>query len=196
MTAATPQTLPADAVEVGRVLGAWGAKGAIKVKPYAADPQALYTTRRWFIEPAVDALPGRAALPRTLQVDALREQGEVLVATAQELPDRNAAEAMRGARIFISRSSFPAPDADEFYWVDLIGLAVTNREGQALGTVAGLIETGPHCVLRLDRGDGSGNERLIPFVAAYVDRVDIAGRSIVVDWDANDWDANDRADEA
>ena len=189
--AAAEPGLPDDAVEVGRVLGAWGIKGAIRVKAHAADPQALFATSRWFIEPAAIFLPTGASRPRWLQVRELREQGEFLVATADELPDRNAAEALRGARILLPRAGFPPPAAGEFYWVDLIGLAVQNRDGAALGTVVGLIETGPHCVLRLERGDGegAGGERLIPFVDAYVDSVDLTARLIVVDWDANDWDA-------
>jgi 16S rRNA processing protein RimM len=136
--------------------------------------------------PAVVPVRGTVPLPRLLRITEARSQGEWVVARAQELPDRNAAEAMRGARILVSRASFPTPDADEFYWVDLIGLAVVNRDGVPLGTVTGLIETGPHCVLRLARAEGEGAERLIPFVNAYVDRVDLGGRCIHVDWDPAD----------
>jgi 16S rRNA processing protein RimM len=75
-------------------------------------------------------------LPRVLRVIQAREQGDGIVATCHELTDRDAAEAMAGARIFISRASFPTPDDNEFYWVDLIGLAVRNRDGLELGTVA------------------------------------------------------------
>ncbi len=120
-----------------------------------------------------------------LRVTHAREQGSAVVATAQELPDRDAAEALQGARIFVSRASFPTPDQDEFYWVDLIGLAVVNRAGVVLGTVAGLIETGPHCVLRVQAADADEPECLIPFVAAYVDKVELAGRRITVDWEAD-----------
>jgi len=193
VNAASDDPLPPDAVEVGRVLGAWGIQGGIKVKPYAADPQALFSSRRWYVEPpmvpagpTVAGVRGAAPLPRLLRITEARSQGEWVVARAQELPDRNAAEAMRGARILVSRASFPTPDADEFYWIDLIGLAVVNREGAPLGTVVGLIETGPHCVLRLARAEGEGAERLIPFVNAYVDRVDLGGRCIHVDWDPAD----------
>jgi 16S rRNA processing protein RimM len=110
------------------------------------------------------------------------------VATAQELPDRNAAEAMKGARIFIARSSFPTAGDGEFYWIDLIGLSVVNRQGEALGTVTGLIDTGPHSVLRIARPDAPAGaapeaaERLIPFVAAFIDDVDLAQKRITVDW--------------
>ena len=111
-----------------------------------------------------------------------REQGDAIVATAQELPDRTAAEAVKGARVFVSRGSFPTPDEDEYYWVDLIGLDVFDRSARLLGRVDHLIETGPHCVLAVQGPDAATAQRLIPFVAAYVDRVDIAGRRIEVDW--------------
>jgi 16S rRNA processing protein RimM len=181
--------MPADAVEVGRVMGAWGIKGGIRVKPFAADPQALFSSKRWFVQPPEGPGPRvaqGAALPTLLKVLSAKEQGDGVVATAQELPDRNAAEALQGARIFVSRASFPTPDDGEFYWVDLIGLAVCNRSGMALGEVVGLIETGPHCVLRIQPADAKAPEVLIPFVDAYVDSVDLPGRRIAVDWDAED----------
>jgi 16S rRNA processing protein RimM len=180
--------LPDDAIEVGRVLGPWGIKGGIKVKPFAADPQALFSSKHWFIQPPETPRPPgakpAAAWPSSLRVLSAREHGDGVVATAQELPDRNAAEAMKGARVFVSRASFPAPDDGEFYWVDLIGLAVSNRHGVALGTVTGLMETGPHCVLQVQAAQADAPEQLIPFVDAYVDRVDLATRCITVDWEA------------
>ena len=175
---------PADAVEVGRVLGAWGIQGGIKVKPYAADPQALFSSKRWFLEPPAVARPG-LVLPPMLRIVSARTHGDGVVATAQELPDRNAAEAVQGARIFVSRASFPTPDEGEFYWVDLIGSTVVNRDGRALGTVDSLIDTGPHCVLSVQPADPDAAPILIPFVAAYVDRVDSAARRIEVDWGAD-----------
>ena len=191
--------LPADAVEVGRILGAWGIKGGIKVKPFAADPQALFSTKRWFLRPpeadgAVARPPGAQALaplPPLLRVVQAKEHGDGVVATVQDLDDRSAAEALRGARIFVSRASFPTPDEGEFYWVDLIGLDVVNRQAAALGRVVGLLETGPHCVLRVlpvlpvELADAAAAELLIPFVDAYVDAVDLPGRRITVDWEAD-----------
>jgi 16S rRNA processing protein RimM len=120
-----------------------------------------------------------------LRVVQAREQGDGVVATVQDLDDRDAAEALKGARIFVARASFPTPDEGEFYWVDLIGLDVVNRAGQALGPVVGLIETGPHCVLRIQPADPAQPEVLVPFVQAYVDAVDLAGRRITVDWEAD-----------
>ena len=126
-----------------------------------------------------------APLPALLHVVQAREQGDSVVATVQEVGDRDAAQALAGARVFVSRASFPTPDPDEFYWIDLIGLAVVNRQQVALGQVTGLIETGPHCVLRIKPVLEHEDERLIPFVAAYVDGVDLPGRCITVDWDAD-----------
>ena len=181
-------SLPEDAVEVGRVLGAWGVKGGIKVKAFAADPQALFSTKRWFVQPpdvARPTLTGAAAWPTLLRVVQAREQGDGIVATVQEIEDRDAAEALKGARLFVARTSFPTPSDGEYYWVDLIGLAVFNRTGEALGNVVGLIETGPHCVLRVQSADPAMPECLVPFVSAYVDAVDMPGRRINVDWEAD-----------
>ena len=180
---------PDDAVEVGRIVDAWGLKGWIKVQPFAADPQALFSSRRWFILPSEKAGVTRpaavaGALPTLLKITQVKDHGDVVVALAQEVPDRTAAEAMRGARVFIGRASFPTPDPDEFYWVDLIGLDVVNRDGAVLGQVAGLLDTGPHSVLRvLPSGETKEEaERLIPFVGAYVDEVSLERRRITVDW--------------
>lgn len=184
---------PDDAIEVGRIVDAWGLKGWVKVQPFAADPQALFASRRWFLLPSEKAGPLRPAgtgvpIPSLLKITQVKDHGDVVVALAQEVPDRSAAEALRGARVFIGRASFPSAGADEFYWVDLIGLNVVNRAGEALGTVAGLIDTGPHSVLRVTPPDAPSGavapseERLIPFVGAYVDEVSLERRLITVDW--------------
>lgn len=187
MTDAGEPAWPSDAVEVGSIIGAWGVKGWIKVQAYAADPQAIFSSKRWFLKHApVQRRPGELApSPSVLRVVQAKEHGDGIVAQVQDVADRSGAEALRGARIFISRESFPSTDSDEFYWVDLIGLDVVNRQGDALGTVAGLIDTGPHSVLRVARPEpapGEDAERLVPFVAAYVDEVKLAERRIIVDW--------------
>lgn len=178
---------PDDAVEVGRIGGAWGVKGWFKVQPFATDPQALFSSKRWFLRAAEEARPTRpsaAALPALLKIVEAKEHGDGVVARAQEVADRDGAEALRGARIFVGRSSFPTAGADEYYWVDLIGLAVLNREEQLLGSVVGLLDTGAHSVLRVlpEGGKGEADERLIPFVAQYIDEVDMPARRIRVDW--------------
>jgi 16S rRNA processing protein RimM len=190
VAAAADQTAdwPDDAVEVGRIADAWGVKGWIKVQPFASQPQALIAAKRWFLRPADGvkragpAKPAPVALPSSLTISAARLHGDMVVASAVEIADRNAAEALKGLQVFVSRASFPKTESDEYYWVDLIGCEVRNRAGELLGTVTDLLDTGPHTVLRLAADDAEGGERLIPFVAAYVDDVDVAQRRITVDW--------------
>jgi 16S rRNA processing protein RimM len=182
--------LPADAVEVGRIADAWGIKGWFKVLPHSAQPEALFSSKRWFIQPSgpVHAPPRTQAF--RLAIREAKEHSDCIVATSDDVPDRNAAEALRGARVFVPRSSFPTAGDDEYYWVDLIGLDVVNREGIVLGTVSELLATGPQTTLVLAAevpaseagGVGKTIERMVPFVAAFVDKVDLAGRTITVDW--------------
>jgi 16S rRNA processing protein RimM len=174
--------LPADAVEVGRIADAWGIKGWFKVLPHSASPEALFSSKRWFLQPTER---GAKTFSGTvlLRVREAKEHSDTVVASAHDVDDRSAAEALKGARIFIARSSFPTAGEDEFYWVDLIGLAVVNREGVALGQVKELLSTGPQTVLVLEYSEGDKTlERMIPFVSAYVDDVDLAARRITVDW--------------
>ena len=98
------------------------------------------------------------------------------------MTDRTAAEALRGARVFVARADFPEPDADEFYWTDLIGMTVANRDSVVLGSVAGLLDNGAQSVLRVQPPAPDARELLIPFVSRYVDSVDLVGRRIAVDW--------------
>ena len=182
---------PEDAVEVAVVTGACGVKGGVRIKPFSADPQALFSSKRWWWrapESSIQA-PGRPSVPpleQPLRIASAKEQGDAVVALIHGLEDRDLAEACKGLRLFVPRSSFPTPEADEFYWVDLIGLQVVNRQGVALGPVVGLLQTGPHAVLRIDAGKGAKGETLIPFVGAYVDAVDRPGGTITVDWDPED----------
>ena len=174
--------LPADAIEVGRIADAWGIKGWFKVLPYSASPEALFSSKRWFLQPAER---GAKTFSGTvlLKIKEAKEHSDSVVASSAEVPDRNAAELLKGARIFVSRASFPTPEADEYYWVDLIGLDVVNREGVALGLVRELLHTGPQTVLVLAyEEEGKAKERMIPFVSAYIDTVDLAARRIIADW--------------
>ncbi|MGI4778576.1 MAG: ribosome maturation factor RimM [Janthinobacterium lividum] len=193
--------LPADAIEVGRIADAWGIKGWFKVLPHSARPEALFSSKRWFIRPSSGPAGLRSAATATrrnteaflLPIREAKEHSDCIVATSPEVADRTAAEALRGASIFVARSSFPTVGDDEYYWVDLIGLSVVNREGVMLGTVRELLAGGSQTTLVLEAQESSTVaealepqsvvvERMIPFVSAFVDTVDIAGRTITVDW--------------
>jgi len=191
MSGLTGAELPDDAIEVGRVIDAWGVKGWLKVLPHSNDPAALFDSKAWFLQvPEARFRPGFSAFTGSVSivVDEVKAHSGSIVVKIIGIDERNGAEALRGARIFLPRSSFPAAVKDEYYWVDLIGLTVVNREGVELGQVRDLMATGPHSVLCIafsePEADGreKADERMIPFVAAYVDSVDLTSRRILVDW--------------
>lgn len=162
---------------MGRVAAAYGVRGWLRIDPLSDDPHALAAHAAWWMQP-------RGADWRRVKVETCRPHGGALVAAIEGVADREAALALRGALVGLAREDLPALAEDELYWADLEGLSVVNRQGEALGTVVGLIDTGAHAVLRVGASDRA-EERLIPWVEAYVDAVDVAGRRIVVDWPAD-----------
>ncbi len=169
-------SIPEDLVLVGHVIGAYGIRGWIRIKPYSADADALLHAKAWWLDK-----------PELRDVDALQVKvhGEDVVAQLMGVADRNAAEALKGATIQIRRSHFPVLDDGEFYWVDLIGLAVENLQGESLGVVSDLMDNGAHPILRVALPTVPGEkarEQLIPFVDQFVKTVDQAAKKITVDW--------------
>jgi 16S rRNA processing protein RimM len=174
---------PADAVEVGRVIDAYGIKGMVKVAPASADAAALLAASTWFVEHGLPR-PQRYAV----QTSHRKLHAGAVVALAKGVADRTQAEMLRGAVIYVSRADFPPARDGEYYWVDLIGHVVVNQQGVALGTVAGLIDNGAQGVLRVSyttaqaKGSPREAEHLIPFVSQYVIDVAMDKRIITVDW--------------
>lgn len=155
---------------MGRVAAPFGIKGWIKVQPYSEDPDALMDFESWRV--------GRGEQHKQYTVEAIQDHGAALVAKLAGIDDRDAAYALRGQDISVARADLPSPEENAFYWSDLIGLAVFNRDGAELGRVASLMETGAHDVLVVK----GKREYLIPFVAAFVGTVDLAAGTIEVDW--------------
>jgi 16S rRNA processing protein RimM len=186
----TAASLPDDAVELGRIQEAWGIKGWMRIHPHSADTKALFASPQWFLQPPEARFARGFSVFSgcvTLTVAEIKGHADGVVARFEGLDDRSAAEALKGVRIFVPRSVFPPTPEGEYYWVDLIGLDVVNREGEHMGVVRDLMSTGPNAVLVLeytDTIDGAPQtaERMIPFVSAYVDDVDRAARRITVDW--------------
>lgn len=175
--------LPEDAIEVGAITDAYGVKGWLKLAPHAgmgSSGGALLRAKAWWLVKGGDR--------RKVEVIAAKPHGATVVAQIAGCGDRDAALALRGFAVHARRADFPALEGDEYYWVDLIGLAVVNEAGEPLGTVADLIDNGAHSILRVEYAqtgkDGKPGtaERLIPFVDAYVKTVDKTAGRIVVDW--------------
>ena len=144
-------------------------------------PTLLAGTYSWQIDWSRNA----AELQKSCQ-RLLAECRKVIVGQDEVLEQLILAILARGHGLLVGvpRSELPAAGENAYYWADLIGLAVVNTRDQALGEVLGLIETPGNTVLRV--GDADGNERLLPFVATVVLEVDLPGRCVRVDWEA-DW---------
>lgn len=159
---------------MGRIAAPFGIKGWVKVQPYSEDPGALMDFESWRV--------GRGERHTQYSVEAVQDHGKALVAKLAGIDDRDAAYALRGQEISVAKSDLPPPEENAFYWSDLIGLKVVNRAGIELGTVDSLMESGANDLLVV-KGQ---REYLIPFVVAFVGEVDLAGRTIRVDW-GEDW---------
>jgi len=165
---------------LGRIVAPFGIKGWVRVAPMGDDPETWESMPRWWVS-RDDQSPEEDW--QTLTLKTCKIHGPGLVAAFDEVPDRNAAEALKGWFIGAPREAMPDPGADTYYWGDLIGLQVANQSGEYMGEVVGLLTTGAHDVLRVKEGDA---ERLIPFVAAYALEVNFEQRTITVDWQ-KDW---------
>lgn len=166
-----------EIVVLGRLADPYGIRGWIKVHPYGDDPLDWAEMPVWWL--------GKEGGPwREVGLKGLKVHGDGLVVLLEDVPDRTAAEALKGTLVGAPRDALPSTDDDEFYWADLIGLEVVNSGGETLGKVAGLLETGANDVLRVVAEDGT--ERLLPFVEAVVLAVEKEAGRIRVEW-GSDW---------
>jgi 16S rRNA processing protein RimM len=160
---------------MGRVAGAFGVRGWVRVQPYTESIDGLAAYPHWWIGPAGQA--------EAFELSECAAHGDALVAKLEGIDDREAAAALKGRAVAVPRTAFPPAGEGEVYWADLIGLKVVNLQGDELGEVAEVFSNGAQAVLRVARGD---EERLIPFVDAAVQRLDLPAQRIEVDWGA-DW---------
>lgn len=158
---------------MGRILAPFGVKGWVKVQPNTAAIQNLLAYRTWWI--------GGESEWREIEVAEAKVQGDVVVARIAGCDDRDAAASFQGKPVVVPRAALPAARNGEYYWADLIGLAVVNTESRALGNVVEVMQTGANDVLVV-QGE---RERLIPFIATVIREVDAVAGVIRVDWGAD-----------
>jgi 16S rRNA processing protein RimM len=171
----TTRPAPQGMILLGRVHGAFGIRGELKLESFTDPEAAIFRYQPWLLRDA----QGRE---RELAGVRGREGAKGLVATFPGIEDRDAAEALRGAELYAPRSVLPPPKPGEYYWVDLEGLRVLNLDGADFGTVSHLFSTGANDVL-VARGD---RERMIPFLEPdYIRSVDFESGVVIVDWDAD-----------
>jgi 16S rRNA processing protein RimM len=163
--------LPADWVVLGKVVGVHGVKGWIKIESFTRPREGIFEYGSWNL--------GTKEGWKTVEVSSGRPQGPGLVAHLRGFSDRDQARSLIGVQIAIARDQLPPADEDEVYWVDLEGCKVINRDGETLGIVSHLLETGANDVMVVR----DGGERLIPYVGDFIDEVDLEAKVIRVDWD-------------
>lgn len=163
-------------VVMGKIVGAHGILGWVKVQVFTEYLDSLLDYDTWYLTQDQQSW-------REIEVLDVNVHSKVLVARLQGVADRTAAEKYKGRLIGVPRQSFPAEEEGEYYWTDLIGMSVLTLSGESLGVVATLLETGANDVLSVR--DAAGKERLIPFIESVIRHVDVAQKTISVDWQAD-----------
>lgn len=158
---------------MGWIAAPFGVKGWVKVHPNTAATGNLLAYKTWWVERKGDW--------REVPVAEAKVQGQALVARLEGCDDRDAAAALRGASVAVPRAALPRTQSGEYYWADLIGLAVVNGSAQALGRITGIMQTGASDVLVVS----GERERLIPFIAEVIRDVDLASGVVRVEWGAD-----------
>jgi 16S rRNA processing protein RimM len=154
---------------VGQFAGAHGVRGLVRLKSFTADPADV--TRYGPVETEDGA--------RRFALEVVGQAKGALIVRVADVADRDAASALAGTRLYVARARLPAPDADEFYHADLIGLRVAAPDGAALGTIRTVDDFGAGTLLELALADGRAV--MVPFTRAVVPEIDLAhGRAVVV----------------
>ena len=162
-------------VLLGRVTGAFGVRGDVKLESWTEPRARIFGYQPWILRAA-------NGVEHEMQGARGRDTGKHVVATLPGIEDRDAAEALRGTEILVPRQVLPPAAPGEYYWVDLEGLRVVNVDGTDFGIVSHLFSTGANDVL-VAQGE---RERMIPFVQPdYIRSVDFEAGVVTVDWDAD-----------
>lgn len=164
--------LPKNVV-LGRISAPFGVRGWVKIQLFTQNPEHLLERSNWSL--------GRDDKWREFEVVQAQPHGNSLIAELAGVESREAAAQLKGMQVAVERASLPPAEENEFYWADLIGLAVRNRQGESYGEIADMLATGANDVMVV-RGE---RERLIPFVGHVVDSIDLDARSVIVDWPAD-----------
>ena len=160
----------ADRVCLGAVMGAYGVRGEARVKSFCAEPSAIG-----------DYGPLTDDEGRSYQVTVIRPVKGGYAVRLSGVPHKEAADALRGQRLWAPRAALPATDDDEFYHADLVGLAAVDTGGASLGRIAAVHPNGAAGDILELRGGPYEGAALVPFTRAVVPSVDVAGGRVVVD---------------
>jgi 16S rRNA processing protein RimM len=178
-------------IELGAVSEAQGLQGQVKVRPHSSEPVALLSSKAVWLsliprrDAGVSASVEQASLTQYKVKSAKMHSGNVVMAL-EGVSDRDQAIALKGARILVVRDAFPKADPDSYYWVDLIGCSAVNLQNEDLGEVIDITENGAHGVIVIGDTSSKAIKQLVPFVKEVVQNVDLANKTITLDWQS-DW---------
>ncbi len=158
---------------MGRVVAPYGVFGWLKIVPDTEVFDGLLDYKTWWI--------GKDDDWRELKVESAKIHNDVLVVKLQSIDDRDAAVACKGRQIAVPRASLPMLEGEEYYWSDLIGLAVKNQQHVDFGKITDVFATGANDVIVVS----GERERLIPYIAQVILEVDLDAKSMLVDWDTD-----------
>ncbi|HET6388809.1 MAG TPA: ribosome maturation factor RimM [Hyphomicrobium sp.] len=154
---------------IGEISSAHGVRGEVMVRAYTEQPESIAS-----YGPLSDET-GK----RTFSLRVVRVTSKGIVARIAGVDDRNAAELLRGIKLYVSRDKLPETDAAEFYYADLIGLDAVSEDGGPIGKIVSVQNFGAGDLLELKPADGSATE-FIPFEDRYVPAVDLPARRVVI----------------
>lgn len=158
-------------VAMGHIKGVFGIKGWVKIAAHTEYTDSLLDYPEWRLNQN-----GRI---RMVEIESGKVVNGELQAKFIGIDDRDEAFSLKGSIIEIARDAFEPTEENEYYWADLVGMKVINRENIDFGIVTKLMETGAHDVLEIQ---GNHGKKLIPFVEQYIDNVDTDTKTIHVDW--------------
>jgi 16S rRNA processing protein RimM len=153
---------------LGIITGVHGIKGWVRVKSFTAEPEAIA---------AYGPLSDESGM-RQFELELVGAQKGVLLAWIDGVDDRNAAERLKGLRLYVRRADLPPPEDGEFYEADFIALAALREDGTPFGTVRAVNDFGAGASLEIE--NAAGKTVVVPFTEAAVPVVDIAHQRVVV----------------
>ena len=164
-----------DLVIMGRIVAPYGVFGWLKVLPETEELDGLLDYKMWWI--------GKDNDWRELKVEEAKIHNDVIVAKLQGITERDGAMACKGKQVAVPRALLPKLKGDEYYWSDLIGLNVKNLQAVDFGKISDVFATGANDVIAAK--SESGQERLMPYIEGVIIEVDMAAKTMLVDWDAD-----------
>ena len=162
---------PDSRILIGKVSGCFGVKGWLKIFSYSDPRENITTYKSWLVgDKLFDSVESK-------------KNGKLIVAKLEGINDKETAQTLIGQKIEILQSQLRQLDTNQFYWKDLIGLSVTNKQGVDLGIIKNMLETGSNDVIII-KGD---RERLIPYITdKTIIKVDLSNKTMLVDWHEDD----------